>query len=121
MFDNEEKFHEGCHNHGEGCHHGGHCEHNGEHHCHSEGHCHGEHNCHSEGEGHHCHGGEGRGKCHGKGGWGGKRENAGRKCENPRIPFNRRLSEESINKLKEYATANGITETEALERAIQNL
>lgn len=121
MFDNEENFHEGCRNHGEGCHHGGHCEHNGEHHCHSEGHCHGEHNCHSEGEGHHCHGGEGRGKCHGKGGWGGKRENAGRKCENPRIPFNRRLSEESINKLKEYAAVNGITETEALERAIQNL
>lgn len=80
-------------------------------HCnHGEGHhCGGDHH-----EGHHCHGGG----CHGHGG---KREGAGRKCENPRIPFNRRLSEEAINKLKEYASQNGITETEALERAIKNL
>ena len=100
MFEHEEHCNGGCHNHGEHCNHEGH------------GHCHGEH---------HCHGGEGHGGCHGKGSWGGKRENAGRKCENPRIPFNRRLSEETINKLKEYAAENGITETEALERAIQNL
>lgn len=101
MFDEKENCHGDCHGHGEGC------QHNGEHHCHGEGHCH--------------HGGDGHGGCHGKGGWGGRRENAGRKCENPRIPFNRRLSEESINKLKEYAANNGITETEALERAIQSL
>lgn len=81
-----------------------HCHHGEGHHC-GEGHQ----------EGHHCHGGRG---CHGHGG---KREGAGRKCENPRIPFNRRLSEESINKLKEYASQNGITETEALEQAIKNL
>ena len=56
-----------------------------------------------------------------KKGRGGKREGAGRKCENPKIPFNRRLNEELINKLKTYASENGITETEALERAIQNL
>ncbi|MFR1671524.1 MAG: hypothetical protein ACLSWI_01095 [Candidatus Gastranaerophilaceae bacterium] len=81
-----------------------HCHHGEGHHC-GEGHQ----------EGHHCHG---NGGCHGHGG---KREGAGRKCENPRIPFNRRLSEESINKLKEYASQNGITETEALEQAIKNL
>lgn len=100
MFENEEHCNGGCH----GEHH--HCHHEGEHHCHG-----------GNGE-HHCHGGGG---CHNKGNWGGKRENAGRKCENPKIPFNRRLSEEAINKLKEYASNNGITETEALERAIQNL
>lgn len=103
MFD-EENLNGECREHGEACNHEGHCGHNGEHHCHGGG----------KGQ---CHGGG----CHGKGGWGGRRENAGRKCENPRIPFNRRLSEESINKLKEYAAANGITETEALERAIQAL
>ena len=92
---------------------------NHEHHCNHEGHnCgHGEAHCHGHGEGHNCHGGG----CHGKGQWGGKREGAGRKCENPKIPFNRRLNEELINKLKTYASENGITETEALERAIQNL
>ena len=92
---------------------------NHEHHCNHEGHnCgHGEGHCHGHGEGHNCHGGG----CHGKGQWGGKREGAGRKCENPKIPFNRRLNEELINKLKTYASENGITETEALEREIQNL
>lgn len=92
---------------------------NHEHHCNHEGHnCgHGEGHCHGHGEGHNCHGSG----CHGKGQWGGKREGAGRKCENPKIPFNRRLNEELINKLKTYASENGITETEALERAIQNL
>ncbi len=101
---------------------------NHEHHCNHEGHnCgHGEHNCHGHGEGHHCHNKEEGHNCHGggcqgKGQWGGKREGAGRKCENPKIPFNRRLNEELINKLKTYASENGITETEALERAIQNL
>ncbi len=92
---------------------------NHDHHCNHEGHnCgHGEGHCHGQGEGHNCRGGG----CHGKGQWGGKREGAGRKCENPKIPFNRRLNEELINKLKTYASENGITETEALERAIQNL
>ena len=92
---------------------------NHEHHCNHEGHnCgHGEGHCHGHGEGHNCHGGG----CHGKGQWGGKREGAGRKCENPKLPFNRRLNEELINKLKTYASENGITETDALERAIQNL
>ena len=77
---------------------------NHEHHCNHEGHnCgHGEGHCHGHGEGHNCHGGG----CHGKGQWGGKREGAGRKCENPKIPFNRRLNEELINKLKTYALEN---------------
>lgn len=92
---------------------------NHDHHCNNEGHScgHGEGHCHGHGEEHNCHGGG----CHGKGHWGGRREGAGRKCENPKIPFNRRLNEELINKLKTYALENGITETEALERAIQNL
>ena len=92
---------------------------NHDHHCNNEGHScgHGEGHCHGHGEEHNCHGGG----CHGKGQWGGRREGAGRKCENPKIPFNRRLNEELINKLKTYASENGITETEALERAIQNL
>ncbi len=97
-------------------------EYNHEHHCgHNHGHCNhnGEEHCHEHTEGHHCHGKEGG--CHGKGKWGGKREGAGRKCENPKIPFNRRLNEDLINKLKTYAEENGITETEALERAIKNL
>lgn len=84
--------------------HNEHCHHGEGHHCGSEHHH----------DGHKCH----KGGCHGHGG---KREGAGRKCENPRIPFNRRLSEEAINKLKEYASQNGITETEALEQAIKNL
>ncbi len=93
-----------------------HCRHGEGHHCHGEhhgaGHCHeGGHSHHHKD--HHCGGG-----CHGHGG---KREGAGRKCENPKIPFNRRLSEEAINKLKSYASENGITETEALELAIKNL
>ncbi len=93
---------------------------NHEHHCnHGQGNCKGEghHHCHEHGENHQCHGGG----CQGKGQWGGKREGAGRKCENPKIPFNRRLSEELINKIKTYASENGITETEAIEIAIKNL
>ncbi len=96
--------HGNCH-HGEGCHREGHtCEnHNGEHKCgHGEGHCHG--------------GGEGKG-C----GWGGKRDGAGRKCENKRIPFNRRLSEDAIQRIKDYAAEHNVSETEALEIAIKNL
>ena len=46
-------------------------------------------------------------------------QDAKKNCE--RIPFNRRLSEESINLIKEYAQKNNITETEALEKAIQSL
>ena len=95
---------------------------NHEHHCgHNHGHCNhnGEEHCQEHTEGHHCHGKEGG--CHGKCKWGGKREGAGRKCENPKIPFNRRLNEDLINKLKTYAEENGITETEALECAIKNL
>lgn len=85
-----------------------------EHHCHhGEGHCHEGHCGNSEHQcGSHKHEGCGRG---------GRRENAGRKCENLRIPFNRRLSEDSINILKEYAAKHEITETEALETAICKL
>ncbi len=82
-------------------------EHNGEH-CHVEGHCH----HHGEKEGN-----RGHGCC----GHGGRREGAGRKKNCEKIPFNRRLSEESINLIKEFARQNNITETEALERAIQSL
>ena len=98
--------HEHCHHNEGNCGHG-----------HSEGHCNhsGEHHCGGHGEGH-CHNGEKQG-C----GWGGKRDGAGRKCENPKIPFNRRLNEELITKLKNYASEHGITETQALEHAIENL
>lgn len=93
--------HEGC-QHGEGCHHGENC--------HGEG-----HSCNGHHEGH-CHNGEGKG-C----GWGGKRDGAGRKCENKKIPFNRRLSEAAIQKIKDYAAEHDISETEALEIAVKNL
>ena len=51
--------------------------------------------------------------------WGGKRNFAGRKktCLN-RISFNRRINENILNILREYAKEYEITETEALERAI---
>lgn len=51
--------------------------------------------------------------------WGGKRQDAGRKktCLK-KIPFNRRINEDVLNILKEYALLYGISETEALERAI---
>lgn len=112
----------------EGC--DGHCGHNHEegHHCRHEG----EHNGHCSGEGHHhCRHGEEAseehvccGHNHEEGhrcAHGGRREGAGRKKNCERIPFNRRLSEESINLIKEYAQKNNITETEALEKAIQSL
>ncbi len=92
----------GCHGHGEG----GHCQGHGEgHHCQGHG---GEGNCHSNGEGKGC-------------GWGGKRDGAGRKCENKKIPFNRRLSEDAIQRIKDYAEEHNITETEALEIAVKHL
>jgi len=51
--------------------------------------------------------------------WGGKREYSGRKktCLS-RKPFNRRIDECVLKILKEYASKNNITETEALESAI---
>ena len=51
--------------------------------------------------------------------WGGKREFAGRKktCRK-KIPFNRRINEDVLNILKEYAQNHNMTETEALESAI---
>lgn len=51
--------------------------------------------------------------------WGGRRNCSGRKktC-NRKIPFNRRINEDILNILKEYANIKGISETEALENAI---
>lgn len=51
--------------------------------------------------------------------WGGRRENAGRKrtCLK-KVPFNRRINENVLAILKNYANSHGITETEALESAI---
>lgn len=51
--------------------------------------------------------------------WGGKRVNAGRKrtCLK-KVPFNRRINENILNILREYANLHNITETEALESAI---
>lgn len=51
--------------------------------------------------------------------WGGKREFAGRKktCRK-KIQFNRRINEDVLNILKEYAQNHNMTETEALESAI---
>ena len=54
--------------------------------------------------------------------WGGKRENSGRKklCIR-KIPYTRRISAEVLEKLKQYSQENGITETVALEKAIEKL
>ena len=54
-----------------------------------------------------------------KSSWGGKRECAGRKktCLN-KISFNRRINENILNILKDYAKRHNMTETEALESAI---
>lgn len=51
--------------------------------------------------------------------WGGKRECAGRKktCRK-KVPFNRRINEDVLNILREYAQSHNMTETEALESAI---
>lgn len=54
-----------------------------------------------------------------KSNWGGKRKTAGRKrtCLK-KIPFNRRINENILNILREYARNHNITDTEALESAI---
>ncbi len=51
--------------------------------------------------------------------WGGKREQAGRKktCLK-KVPFNRRINENILNILKNYAISHNMTDTEALESAI---
>lgn len=51
--------------------------------------------------------------------WGGKRHNAGRKrtCLK-KVPFNRRINENVLKILKDFANFHNITETEALESAI---
>lgn len=51
--------------------------------------------------------------------WGGKRCNAGRKrtCIK-KVPYNRRINENILNILRNYANSHNITETEALESAI---
>lgn len=51
--------------------------------------------------------------------WGGKREQAGRKktCLK-RVSFNRRINENILKILKEYAKEHNMTDTEALESAI---
>ena len=51
--------------------------------------------------------------------WGGKRQFSGRKktCVK-KVPFNRRINENILNILKNYARIHNITETEALESAI---
>jgi predicted Fe-Mo cluster-binding NifX family protein len=51
--------------------------------------------------------------------WGGKREAAGRKKTCLRkVPFNRRINENILNILKDYAKRHNMTDTEALESAI---
>ena len=54
-----------------------------------------------------------------KSSWGGKRKCAGRKktCLN-KVSFNRRINENILNILKDYAKRHNMTETEALESAI---
>ena len=51
--------------------------------------------------------------------WGGKREQAGRKktCIK-KVPFNRRINENILNILKDFAKRHNLTDTEALESAI---
>lgn len=53
--------------------------------------------------------------------WGGRRINAGRKSCGNKIPFNRRIDETKLEILKNYAKKHNITETEALEIAIEKL
>lgn len=54
-----------------------------------------------------------------KSNWGGKRECAGRKktCLK-KVPFNRRINENILNILRDYANSHNMTDTEALESAI---
>ena len=58
-------------------------------------------------------------RCCEKSGWGGKREQAGRKktCLK-KVPFNRRINENILNVLRDYAKRHNMTDTEALESAI---
>ena len=58
-------------------------------------------------------------ECCKKYGWGGKREQAGRKrtCLK-KVPFNRRINENILNILRDYAKRHNLTDTEALESAI---
>lgn len=51
--------------------------------------------------------------------WGGKREQSGRKktCLK-KVPFNRRINENILNILKNYAISHNMTDTQALESAI---
>jgi len=58
-------------------------------------------------------------RCYEKFGWGGKREQAGRKktCLK-KVPFNRRINENILNILHDYAKRHNITDTEALGSAI---
>lgn len=58
-------------------------------------------------------------RCCKQNGWGGKREQAGRKktCLK-KVPFNRRINENILNILRVYAKEHNMTETQALESAI---
>ena len=58
-------------------------------------------------------------RCCEKSRWGGKREQAGRKktCLK-KVPFNRRINENILNILRDYAKRHNLTDTEALESAI---
>src|SRR5574344_364132 len=64
----------------------------------------------------HCHNSD---KSCPKGRWGGRRAFAGRKrtCSK-KVPFNRRINENILNILKDYAARYEMTDTEALESAI---
>jgi len=58
-------------------------------------------------------------KCCKGNGWGGKREQAGRRrtCLK-KVPFNRRINENILKILKKYAFEHNMTDTQALESAI---
>lgn len=58
-------------------------------------------------------------KCCNKSNWGGKRDAAGRKKTCLRkVSFNRRINENILNILRDYARSHNISDTEALESAI---
>ena len=51
--------------------------------------------------------------------WGGKRPNAGRKKVYPdRVGINKRVSKDTVVKLKDYSKKHNISETEALDRLV---
>ena len=56
-------------------------------------------------------------RCCGNSKWGGKRELAGRKktCLKE-VPFNRRINENILNILRDYAKRHNLTDTEAIVR-----